>query len=108
MLGEALSLCACTRGGRGGSWGSGSTSMSSKLVSVSFGEHGSTGSCAASNGARFFLIEIVGARIGACHCKPLLDLTAPLLAERIVKMNDGLFVRNSFALDPSCKKPREP
>lgn len=82
--------------------------MSSKLVSVSLGEHGSTGSCGASNGARFFLIEIVGVMIGACHCKPLLDLTAPLFAERIVKMNDGLFLRNSFALDPSYRKLREP
>jgi hypothetical protein len=107
MLGEALSLRACVRGGGDGSRGSGSNSMSSKLASASSGGNGSTGSSAGSNRVRFFLTEIVGERTDGC--KAFLDLApTPFFAERIVKTKDGLFVRNSFALGPSCNVPHEP
>jgi hypothetical protein len=105
ILGVALSLDACTRGRLAvcGSWGSGSTSMSSKLASLVSGENGSTGSSTASNRVRLFLVETVDASAGGC--KPFLDLAAPmpLVAVRICKTQDGLF-RNSFALGPSCQQ----
>jgi hypothetical protein len=106
MLGEALSLRACIRGGGDGSRGSGSTSMSSTMASVPLGENGSTGSSAASNRVRFFPIKF-GSTTGGC--KPLFDLPAsiPLFAERTAKMKGCLFARNSFALGPSYKGPGE-
>jgi hypothetical protein len=62
------------------------------------------GSSAGMIRRRFFLVETVGGGIG--DCGTFLDLGAPVpfFSERIFKMKDGLFVRNSFAFVPSYKE----
>ena len=62
------------------------------------------GSSIGMNRRRFVLVETVGGGIG--DCGTFLDLGAPVpfFPERIFKMKDCLFVRNSFALVPSYKE----
>src|ERR1700748_3003801 len=53
---------------------------------------------------RVFLIETRGGGVGHCGTFLALGALVPFFPERIFKMKDGLFVRNSFALVPSCKE----
>ncbi len=103
MLGETLSLRACTSGGVDGSRISGSGSISSKTGSVSRGENGSTGSSAASTRGRFLLTEIVDVE---ARFATLLNLGAPtpFFVERTFNKKGGLSERNASALGPSCTR----